>query len=86
MARYKIGDRVSTTFMSGEAYGTVIRLERGLPVVRFDDGREGRQRPSTCMVITTELIAMLAGRDPADLTPYQAHLLAENRGRMMQED
>lgn len=77
--KFSICDRVSSTFMSGERFGTVVRLERGMPVVRFDDGREMKMSRSNCLPITRELVAKLAARESSELNASQVEILANNR-------
>lgn len=81
--RFLVGDRVSASFgIQGNItqYGTVVRVERGAPVVRFDGTDEDRpMRKAACYPITRDLVTMLAARNPSDLNGYQADLLTNNR-------
>ena len=55
MQKFKVGERVASIFGFGsDSYGgTVIALERGMPVVKFDNPKIGtrRQSRSNCIVI-----------------------------------
>lgn len=81
--RFAVGDRVVVSFgIRGEItrFGTVTRLERGAPVVRFDgDGEDRPMRKASCYLITAEHVRMLAARRPSELNAYQRETLAHNR-------
>lgn len=85
--RFTVGERVSSAFIRFEGatmvtysrYGTVVRLERGMPVVAFDGWRTEKMSRSNCLPVEPELVRRLAATDPSELNATQVELLAHNQ-------